>query len=74
MTHLVLRFKRRGGWDGEKEVGTKEEEGRWEEREAEKDWGRHANRCWALEQAKAFIYKRLHSGNGTAKHSLSSHN
>jgi len=33
--------------------------GRWEEREAEKDWGRRANRCWALEQAKAFIYKRL---------------
>lgn len=33
----------------------------------EKDWGRRANRCWALEQTKAFIYKRLRSGNAQSE-------
>lgn len=58
-----------------KKLGQKEEEGRWEERDAGRRIGVAVQTDAGLwNQAKAFIYKRLHSGNSTAKHSLSSHN
>lgn len=63
------------GMEKEKPGQKEEEEGRWEERDAwRRIWVAVQTDAGLWNQAKTFIYKRLRSGNSTAKRSLSSHN